>query len=83
MWQLKGWSRATADRASKEAFVGDVGVLEVFGQKFESDFPVQPGVFSKVDFPHPAFTQLIDDLVMRDSPAYHCPVLVLLSLRNR
>jgi hypothetical protein len=45
------------------------------GQNFERYIPVQLGVVGTVDFSHPSFADLLDDLVVRDGPLHHVRLL--------
>ena len=48
-----------------------VSLGEMLGQDLESDFSVQTGVFSEIDFAHAALAQLGEDLVVGEGIADH------------
>ena len=46
------------------------------GEKLESDGALELGVLGLVNDTHPAFTEFLGDLVMRDGAAHHtAPIL--------
>jgi len=55
-----------AEALQRLAILGDV-----FGEEFQGDEAIEPGVFGLVYNAHAAATQLFNDAVVRDSLAYH------------
>ena len=77
MVQMLGWLSAEAALASRRKRSRRLAVLgHVFGEKFQGDEAIEPGVFGFVNDTHAATTQLFDNAVVRDGLADHLWLIV-------
>ncbi len=56
-------------RFAQEAFLSDRVLLHEVGQELQGDFAVELSVFGQKDLSHPAFTNLLQNLVVRNGLA--------------
>jgi hypothetical protein len=66
---MLGWLRAAMAFASRSNRPGAFG--ELGGKDFERDLAVELRVLGEVDLSHAALSELLEDAVVRERPAYH------------